>query len=348
MVSENKINSLLYRIIKGRLRLNVGGLCLIIEEPDSDLIEQSYSIYDATYNEHYKNGDWVEDQLKEHLIEQNLWTPLDDKEIERISKEIDDIKVECFQNFFKPRELIGLKRKIINKTEEVGHILSRKHALDHLSCENAAELARQNWLISKSVFYENGDPANWTILNFSKIVDFYKENIIDHTIIRKIARSNMWRTIWVSSKKIELFNRAAVDLTRDQLTLCSYSHMYDSVHESPESPNEKVIEDDDCLDGWFIFQRRKHEKDKKMQETDELIKNPKIKNSKEVFVMAKNKQDAESINDLNNELSKALIQQRKQIVQEKGSAKDTDFIDVQTELQMERQQAFINKMKGRK
>jgi len=348
MVSENKINSLLYRIIKGRLRLTVGGLCLIIYEPDSDLIEESYSIYDSTYNEHYRNGDWVEDQLKEQLIDQGLWTPLDDKEIERITKEIEDVKVECFQNFFKLKELAGLKRKILNKNDQIGEILSRKHSLDHLSCENAAELARQNWLISKNTFYDNGAPANWTILNFSKIINFYKENIIEHSTVRKIARSNMWRTIWVASKKIELFNRAAIDLTRDQLTLCSYSNMYDAVHESPESPNEKVIEDDDCLDGWFISQRRKHEKDKKMQETEELIKNPKIKNSKEVFIMAKNKQEAESINDLNNELSKALVQQRKQTIQEKGTAKDTDFIDVQTELQMERQQAFINKMKGRK
>ena len=38
--------------------------------------------------------------------------------------------------------------------------------------------------------------------------------------------------------------------------------MYDNVYESHERPNDKIIEDDDCLDGWFIVQRRKHEKDK--------------------------------------------------------------------------------------
>jgi hypothetical protein len=347
MVSENKLNSLLYRIIKGRLRLSVGGLSLIICEPGSDLIEQSYEIYESVYNEHYMSGDWVEEQLKNHLVDQGLWTPLDDKEIERINKEVEDVKVECFQNFFKPRELTNLKRKLLSKQDSIHEILSRKHALDHLCCEHAAEIARQNWLLSKSCFDKNGELVNWTVINFNKILNFYKENIIDHSVIRKIARSNVWRTIWSSSKKIDLFDRPGVDLTRDQLTLCSYSNMYDSVYESPESPNEKVIEDDDCLDGWFIFQRRKHEKDKKSQETEDLIRNPKIKNSKEVFVMAKSKEDAESINNLNNELSKAIIAQRKNVVQEKGSAKDTDFFDVQTELQMERQQAFINKMKGR-
>jgi hypothetical protein len=243
--------------------------------------------------------------------------------------------------------LVQLKRKILLKQESASEILGRKHSLDHLCCENAAEMTRQNWLLSKSCFYKNWEPIDWTNINFSKIMDFYKENIIDHSTIRKIARGNVWRTIWVSSKKIDLFDRPGIDLTRDQLTLCSYSNMYDSVYENPESPNEKIIEDDDCLDGWFIFQRRKHEKDKKLQETENLIANPKIKNAKEVFVMAKNKQEAESINDLNNELSKAIVAQRKNIIKEKGSAKDTDFFDVQTDLQMERHQAFMNKMKGR-
>ncbi len=347
MVLDNRINSLLYRIIKGRLRVSVGGLYLFIYEPNSDLIEESYSIYDSAYENHYNSGGWVEEQLQEQLIEQNLWTPLDDKEIERINKEIEDVKVECYQNFFKIQELQKLKRKILLKNDDIAEILSRKHSLDHLCCDHAAEIARQNWLVSKTCFYENNSPVNWISVNFSHVLNAYKENIISQTTIRQIARSNIWRPIWLAGKKIDLFNRPAVDLTRDQIGLCSYSNMYDIVYEHPEHPDDKVIDDDDCLDGWFIHQRRKHEKNKKMQETEDLIKNPKIKNSKEVFVVTRDKKEAESINDLNNELSKAIINQRKQVIQEKGSAKDVDFMDVQTELQMERQQGFLKKMRGK-
>lgn len=347
MVLDNKINSLLYRIIKGRLRVSVGGLYLFIYEPNSDLIEESYSVYETAYENHYNSGGWVEEELQEQLVEQGLWTPLDDKDIENMTKEIDDIKVECYQNFFKTKELQKLKRRIFLKTNDIGEILSRKHALDHLCCDYAAEIARQNWLVSKTCFYQDNSPVNWTSVNFSHVLNTYKENVISQSSIREVARSNMWRSIWAAGKKMDLFNRAAVDLTRDQIGLCSYSNMYDIVYEHPEHPDEKVIEDDDCLDGWFIFQRRKHEKNKKAQETEDLIKNTKIKNSKEVFIVTRDKKEAEAINDLNNELSKTIISQRKQVIQEKGKAKDFDFVDVQAELQMERQQAFLKKMRGK-
>ena len=64
-------------------------------------------------------------------------------------------------------------------------------------------------------------------------------------------------------KQASLFNRPSVELTKDQLSLSSYSTLYDNVYESHECPNEKIIDDDDCLDGWLIQQRRKSEKDRK-------------------------------------------------------------------------------------
>jgi len=123
--------------------------------------------------------------------------------------------------------------------------------------------------------------------------------------------------------------------------------MYDNVYESPDSPNEKVIEDDDCLDGWFIAQRRKYDKSKKERESDELIKNPKIKNSKEVFIMARDDQDAEQIMNLNDSISKSVIRQRMETVKEKGKVNDLDFSDVQLDLQMQQHQTFMQKMRGR-
>ena len=86
--------------------------------------------------------------------------------------------------------------------------------------------------------------------------------------------------------------------------------MYDNVQESHESPCEEVINDDECLDGWFIEQKRKIEKQKKQQEVDALTKNSKIANSQEVFVMASNQEAANQIYELNDPMSRATIKNR--------------------------------------
>ncbi|MGB0657638.1 MAG: hypothetical protein ACPGOS_01095, partial [Gammaproteobacteria bacterium] len=78
--------------------------------------------------------------------------------------------------------------------------------------------------------------------------------------------------------------RPSIHLTRDQLSLCQFSSMYDNVNESSESPAEDVINDDDCLDGWFIVQKREYEKSKNKKDMEKLLGNSKVANSQEIFL----------------------------------------------------------------
>jgi len=124
--------------------------------------------------------------------------------------------------------------------------------------------------------------------------------------------------------------------------------MYDNVHESSESPHEKVIEDDDCLDGWFIAQRRKYEKDKKQREIDDMISNPKIANSQEVFVMAGDGKEAEDIYGLNNPVVQSTIKNRQNVINDADGEQVsfTKFHDVRQDIAMQSHQAAISKIKG--
>ena len=102
--------------------------------------------------------------------------------------------------------------------------------------------------MSKSVFYENGKPFDWNGIAIPQIVTHYESNIISGETYRQIARNDPWRSMWANGKKqSEVFGRGAVELTKDQLALCSYSGMYDSVYESPDSPDEKIIDDDELF-----------------------------------------------------------------------------------------------------
>tara|TARA_R110001592_G_C12700538_1_gene706684 strand:- start:172 stop:543 length:372 start_codon:yes stop_codon:yes gene_type:complete len=123
--------------------------------------------------------------------------------------------------------------------------------------------------------------------------------------------------------------------------------MYDNVYESHERPNDKIIEDDDCLDGWFIVQRRNYEKDKKQQEVDALTSNPKIANSQEVFVMASNQESANEIYDLNDVVSRSTIHNRNTQIDEAGSLDFRKLHDVQQDMATQGHQESLHKIKGR-
>ena len=182
----------------------------------------------------------------------------------------------------------------------------------------------------------------------SELMDQYNSYNITTEQFRRIARTDPWRSIWnVGKKQGALFNKPSCELTKDQLSLSSYSTLYDNVYESHKCPNDKIIEDDDCLDGWLIEQRRENEKDRKQQEVDSMIKNPKIANSQEIFVMAKDKKSAQDIYDLNDPMARNTIKSRDQQIRSAGQVKFTDLKDVRQDIATQSHQTAIKSIKGR-
>lgn len=337
----------LYRILQGRLRLTLGDLVLFIYEPDRELLEESYEIYEEAYKKAYFRGIYLKKELLEVLVDNDLWTPFDDREAEKIEKEIENMKVEAFKSFFDSKKLKGIKNRIRANERMFFKYKSKKMSLDHVSCEGVASFSRNVWLISQSTKLKDGSDYNWDKHPISTIMEHYTSEQLGQETIRAIARRDPWRSMWKHGKASSVLGKPSCDFSRDQLSLCTYSAMYDNVYESPESPNEKVLEDDDCLDGWFIVQKRKYEKDKKHKEINDMITNPKIANSQEVFVVARDNKAAQEIYDLNNPLARQTIQNRKNVIGEaEGDISFTKFHDVRQDIAMESHKAAISKMKG--
>lgn len=345
MTQDKNSDRLLYRIIQGRQRVSVDGLVFYIYEPTSDLIAQSYETYDEVFEESFMKQVYTEDELVHFLVENDLWTPLGDRDIETLSKDIEDKKVEAFHNFFKSRELLNIKRQLRSLQDRYYGLLAKKHAYDHLTCHGVAEQARWDWMLQRLTFDSKGQRV---VIDSAKVSAVYKENLIDQAEIRSVARSGTWRTMWSVGKKAgSVFSRPTTELTRDQLTLMSFSTMYDNVYEHPECPDDKTIEDDDCLDGWFIINRRKSEQDRVRNSVDQVTTNPKIRNAKEQFIMVSSIDEAKGITDLNDPLTKNKIAQRAELVEQKGTAKDFDFADVQQDIEIMKNKMVVDKMRGR-
>jgi len=338
----------LYRILRGRLRFRRGDLVLFIKEPSQELLYDSFEIYDEAYEKAYFNGVYVNDEIIQILMEQRLWSPFDDREGDDLEKQIEDLKITAFRSFYRKKELVGIKRYLRMMEKKLAVARSKKHLLDHVSCDGVGNYTRWNWVMSKSVFYENGKPFDWNGIAIPQIVTHYESNIISGETYRQIARNDPWRSMWANGKKqSDVFGRPAVELTKDQLALCSYSGMYDSVYESPDSPDEKIIDDDDCLDGWFIIQRRKYDRDKKEREVDDLIKNPKIAGSQEIYLMAGSQEEADNITSLNSAYGKNVIQSRDAVLHTEGSVKHVDMPDMKIAKHVAANRAGMDTIKGK-
>jgi hypothetical protein len=277
----------LNRIIQGRLRLRLGDLVLFIEEPSQEILEASYEIYDQYYDKAYFGGVFIEEEILELLINNDLWSPLDEKAAKDYEEKIEELKVQAFKNFYSAKKLFGIKRQLRHTEQLLGQAIHKKKQLNHVTCKGIANFARKSWIISKTTKNEDGSLFDFKKVSISRIMDIYGEHVIDAATFRKIARSQPFRSMWTSSKKRgDVFGKPSSCLDANQLAVCQYSSMYD------------------------------YEKDKKKREIDDMLAgNEKIKNSQEIFLMAQDQEQANEIFDLNDPFARSTIKNRQSTIQ---------------------------------
>jgi hypothetical protein len=334
----------LYRIISGRTTLIVGGLSFCVIEPDSFLIAESYDYYDQFFDEAYAAGCLVDQEFEQFLFFNDIWSKSHDGVYESKKDEIDNLKVLAYENYFREKDLGRIKRQIRFAEKSAAKMIAEKSKYDFLKCSYVAESARLNWLLAKCTYI--GPCLVDESYDIGAITNAYFDKTIDGISIRDAANSDSWRNIWYNNKTHggQLFNRSPIDYTRDQISLCSFSSMYDNVYEHYERPDEKVINDHDCLDGWFIVQRRKNESERKKSQV--LSKNPKIANAKEQFIFANDQKEADTIYNMNDQFTRSTLKQRFEQIATNEKVKDIDFNDVQQDIMIKQNNMAFKK--GRK
>ena len=118
-----------------------------------------------------------------------------------------------------------------------------------------------------------------------------------------------------------------------------WSQMYDNIQESLDCPSKEVIDDDDLLDGWFITQNRKREKEKLEKEFESSTQNPKIKQSSEVLIMSRDKDKTKKIQDMNSREAKDLIKSREKLLDKKGTVNAGEFLDEKNSIRLQQMES---------
>lgn len=341
----------IYMIRSGKIYIEKDNTTLIIHPPTIDQSFEASLIYDKAYKQAMIDGIMSEDEINEWMLESGLWSLDKDKKSDGFKQDLEKLKIEIYNNRSDSKLREKIRLYIRSGEKQYAEHLREKTQYYQNSREGYALSEKVSWII-KNCTYKNNKLYDFKDISLSYVIDEWQNSILSESIIRELAREEPWKSLWSIRENIgiKLFNNTdGQELTQNQKHLITWSQVYDNIQESIDCPTEEVIKDDDVLDGWFITQSKKREKERLEKDFESKTQNEKIKNSSEIYVMA-DKNDPNSINkinQLNDARAKAIKQQRFDIIkQADGAVRQHDFLDEKRKMQMDITNMMRNNVKG--
>ena len=302
--------------------------------------------YKIAYEKALEEDLMTDDEMLDWMRYRELWTDEDDEKIKGLEKDLERLKVEIFnaRNNESLRETI---RKYIRAGEsQLIKQFAKKNDNQNNTCEGVAGLEKSLVILKRCTFIGN-EPFDFQPIGLTQAWHLYYSMLLTEKQGRELARTEPWRSLWLLKETLPtgLFANKDRELSIDQKNILIWSRMYDNIQESMDCPSEDVIDDDDMLDGWFIVQRRKQDKEKAEAEIENSLTNSKIANADEIFVMAGSQNDAERINNMNDINSQMIKKQRMAVLDAKGEAKDLDFRDQQLKVRRQSNEQYKGKFR---
>lgn len=296
------------------------------------------------YEQHYEDNIYefiLKEDVRSLLLKAELVGQFYDQDMERSVKKIEKAKIQLYLDYWDRTKTRRNRMVLDNAKKAQVELMSKGMAFDHLTLEHYCETKALQYQISQTLrdfktkeFILNDQS---TQSDFEKYISLINEHTLDITTIRKLCRNEYWKNYYATGE-VNIFGKPVIELNPEQLSMIGTSKMYERVMEHAESPDSKIIEDDDALDGWVLYQSEKAKEEKKKGGS----KTSKIDNSQEVFYMAENKEQRDDILALNSNSSSQIQKNRmNQVMKHEGPIESSDFQDVRQTLN----EAVANKQK---
>lgn len=355
---EQSLKELLVaRICAGQVRLRLTNCILLLKKPTAEQVYLAQELYHDAIADAKEQCLFDNAGLMEWLLESEQWDDERENLLVKLPKEIEDFKVALYKSTFKSNEKAAIRKALEIAKQKYSELNEQKHSWDYLTIAGSASLARSKYVVACSLFHPNGKPAfdcdpdtfwdQQTNLLEQAVTCWYKQKL-GETALRELSRTEPWRSIW-SLRKNEnsLFGTSVIEYTEEQKGIVGWAQMFDSVYEHPERPSDEIVVDDDALDGWMIEQRRLQQKKMNAADGESLLKNDKIKNSEEVFLVADTASDAAKIDDMNDAHSIAIKRQRFRKLRERGELNEADMPDTKQKIRMQQASMFTQTATGK-
>jgi len=337
---ERRKTSLVHRLLSGTLIFREEDRILELISPSLDVKLLS----DVVYEEHYQDNIYdfiLKEDVRPLLLKAELIGHFYDKDLERIIKKIEKIKIQLFLNYWDRTKTKRNRAALKHAKKSQIDLMTKGMSFDHLTLEHFCNMEAVKYQISRTLRdHETKQPVltpDSNKIDYEKYLHIINQHTLELNTIRKVARSEYWKGYFLSNEH-NVFGKNVGDLNPEQLSLLTTTRMYTRIAEHTDAPNETILNDDDALDGWVLHQTEKALEEKKKGDK----KDSKIGNAQEVFYMAENQEQREDILALNTQASEQIQKNRMNQVMNTTEAIDSaDFQDVRQELN----EAVANKQK---
>lgn len=285
------------------------------------------------YDDSLLDGIWTQEEAEDHLMSMGYLPKDHEKQMEDIKEKMDTMRVDYFNHFYDSMTREYIKKNLEKQQAKYDDLNMKKYVFYDKTCDYLKKYSSLSYLLQKNSFLKDQDLA---CLYYS-IQSLYNKYIgVTNEIgthIREIAKSVEWKNRWFSTK-IETFDNSKSSFTDLQLALISWATYYDGIYQSMDKPSDEVMEDDIALDGWSILEKRKRKKEEKQRNAEKMLPGN-MKNAGEVFIPARNQQQASDIMSLNNMSAQGKIKSLQSDLKTYGSVNESDLTSTRQEIQME-------------
>lgn len=324
----------IYRILSGKIIFYYNNKNYILTFPKPILKYKANLIYESIINDE-KYNEWIRlENLERYMQHIGVWEPEMTAFMKRSEKEIENLKISLYNNRLNARLTNKTRLQLSNIRSRLNQLHTIKQTYFTQTLEGYAESIKNEFIIVNTVFYKGKKVFDKfksfknSLNEFNNIVAAIDKHALGVSDYRTIAKSDLWRSYWNVGKN-NIFKNSVSEWTEEQLTLVSYSMMYDSVYEHPEKPSDNIINDDDMLDGWMIIQRKNMEKSKKQ---DEILKtNNKLGKAQEVFIFTDSEEGIQEIMSMNSDEALIDMAEREYTINKNQTIDHSQLSDIKRE-----------------
>jgi hypothetical protein len=350
-------NKCILRIVSGSSKVRVGDTIFFIRSPSMENRMLAEDLYLEQIEDSSFMGAFSDSELMDFLEFKKIWTQKHQKDLDVVTEDVKKLKIGVFELRLRSYELKKARDALQRAKDEALRLELLKHSYDHLSVSGMAGAAKNRFLLGSSVFYRDGMPY-WTDEHSWNLPDPFLDRImiclnklrLGEFEMRELAREDPWRSTWNLQKHCgkPLFDSSALDISEEQKSFIFWSCIYESAREYGNYLSEDIIADDDMFDGWMLIRHKEREKNQAKSLIDSLPGSDKVKNAGEQFYMADTKENARKIIGMNEENTNMQVQQRFQVIKQRGEVSDHELPDVAARLRMEKAQRATQLTKGTK
>jgi len=266
-LAPEELEKYIEQICAGIKLLDVDNVLLVLKNPSNLTLLHSRRVYDLEFAKSVKDGLLKTEEMKKLIEERSFISQEDRNRLSSLKSKLEGQKVLLARTVKVKANQDRIKKIIEDLEKQIREIEIKERTKYSMTADTAAEESRLLYLCWACCYNSETDTLYWKNYNdfateskllfrqkvLSEFITFYGG--INTTIIRSIARSNLWRIRYVTSLKTSepLFGVPTSEYSNDMLNLAYWSHFYQNIYEMmPEDqPSDLIIDDDVALDAYM-------------------------------------------------------------------------------------------------